>query len=141
MQCLYSLSFTLPKYLTKMLPKTILIAEDSSVIQNMAKKVLESQNFRILTAKNGEKVLEIFQQEEIDLLLLDLNMPIMNGVDCMKAVRALPEVQKAQVPIIAITGNAAGYTLEQFKEMGFNEYIPKPINFDLLISIVKKLTK
>jgi len=124
-----------------MLPKTILIAEDSSVIQNMAKKVLESQNFKILTAKNGEKVLEILSQEQVDVLLLDLNMPVMNGVDCMKAVRALPEPQKAQIPIIAITGNAPGYTLDEFKEMGFNDYIPKPINFDLLISTVKKLTK
>jgi len=124
-----------------MLPKTILIAEDSSVIQNMAKKVLESQNFKILTAKNGEKVLEILSQEQVDVLLLDLNMPVMNGVDCMKAVRALPELQKAQIPIIALTGNAPGYTLDEFKEMGFNDYIPKPINFDLLIGIVKKLTK
>jgi CheY-like chemotaxis protein len=124
-----------------MLPKTILIAEDSSVIQNMAKKVLESQNFKILTAKNGEKVLEILSREQVDVLLLDLNMPVMNGVDCMKAVRALPEAEKAQIPIIAITGNAPGYTLDEFKEMGFNDYIPKPINFDLLISTVKKLTK
>ena len=121
--------------------KTILIAEDSSVIQNMAKKVLESQSFKIITAKNGEKVLELLAQEEIDLLLLDLNMPVMNGVDCMKAIRALPDTPKAQIPIIAITGNAAGYTLEEFKEMGFNDYIPKPINFDLLISLAKKLTK
>jgi CheY-like chemotaxis protein len=121
--------------------KIILIAEDSSVIQNMAKKVLEFQNFKIITAKNGEKVLEILAQEEVDLLLLDLNMPVMNGVDCMKAVRALPDTQKAKTPIIAITGNAAGYTLEQFKEMGFDDYIPKPINFDLLISLAKKLTQ
>ncbi|GAB4125004.1 MAG: hypothetical protein OHK0045_08200 [Raineya sp.] len=120
--------------------KTILIAEDSSVIQNMAKKVLESLNFKIITAKNGEKVLEELRQNEVDLLLLDLNMPVMNGVDCVKAVRALPDALKAQTPIIAITGNAAGYTLEEFKEMGFNDYIPKPINFDLLISLVKKLT-
>lgn len=121
--------------------KTILIAEDSSVIQNMAKKVLETQNFKIITAKNGEKVLELLAQKEIDLLLLDLNMPVMNGVDCMKAIRALPNASKAQIPIIAITGNAAGYTPEEFKEMGFNDYIPKPINFDLLISLVKKLAK
>lgn len=121
--------------------KTILIAEDSSVIQSMAKKVLETQNFRVIAAKNGEKVLEILAQETIDLLLLDLNMPVMNGIDCMRAVRALPDPQKAQIPIIAITGNAAGYTLDEFKTMGFNDYIPKPINFDLLISLVKKITK
>ncbi len=120
--------------------KTILIGEDSSVVQNMAKKVLEYQNFRILTAKNGEKVLEILQNEPIDLILLDLNMPVMNGEACAKAIRELPDEQKAKVPIIAITGNAPNYTIQEFKELGFNDFIPKPINFDLLVGIVKKMT-
>lgn len=124
-----------------MAEKVVLIAEDSSVIQNMAKKVLEFQNFKILTAKNGEKVLEVIAENTVDVILLDLNMPIMNGIDCTKAIRALPDEQKAQVPIIAITGNAPNYTLEQFKEMGFDAYIPKPINFDLLIDVVKKMSK
>lgn len=124
-----------------MIPKTILIAEDSSVIQNMAKKVLEAHNFRVLTAKNGEKVLETLETETIDLLLLDLNMPVMDGVACMKAIRALPEPQKSQIPIVAITGNAPGYSLEEFKALGFSDYIPKPINFDLLIGVIKKLIK
>lgn len=120
--------------------KTILIGEDSSVVQNMAKKVLEYQNFRILTAKNGEKVLEILQNETIDLILLDLNMPVMNGEACAKAIRELPDEQKAKVPIIAITGNAPNYTIQEFKKLGFNDFIPKPINFDLLVGIVKKMT-
>jgi CheY-like chemotaxis protein len=120
--------------------KTVLIAEDSSVIQNMAKKVLEFQNFKILTAKNGEKVLEILADNIVDVILLDLNMPVMNGVDCAKAIRALADTQKATTPIVAITGNAANYTQEQFKEMGFDAYIPKPINFDLLIDVVKKMS-
>lgn len=120
--------------------KTILIGEDSSVVQNMAKKVLEYQNFRILVAKNGEKVLETLQNEQVDLILLDLNMPVMNGEECAKAIRNLPDEQKSKVPIIAITGNAPNYTLQQFKERGFTDYIPKPINFDLLVGMVKKLT-
>jgi CheY-like chemotaxis protein len=67
-------------------------------------------------------------------------MPVMNGVDCAKAIRALADTQKATTPIVAITGNAANYTQEQFKEMGFDAYIPKPINFDLLIDVVKKMS-
>lgn len=123
-----------------MADKVVLIAEDSSVIQNMAKKVLEFQNFKILTAKNGEKVLEIIGENDVDVILLDLNMPVMNGMDCAKAIRALPDDKKSKIPIIAITGNAPNYSLEQFKEMGFDAYIPKPINFDLLIDVVKKMS-
>lgn len=123
-----------------MADKVVLIAEDSSVIQNMAKKVLEFQNFKILIAKNGEKVLEIMSETDVDVVLLDLNMPIMNGMECAKAIRALPDEKHSKVPIIAITGNAPNYTLEQFKTMGFDAYIPKPINFDLLIDVVKKMS-
>jgi len=118
--------------------KIILIAEDSSVIQSMAKKVLESLNYKVITAKNGEKVLETLAKESIDLILMDLNMPIMNGEDCVAAIRKHENPEKSQTPIIAITGNAANYTLEEFKQKGFSNYLPKPINFDLLIEVVKK---
>ncbi|MDX1904972.1 MAG: response regulator [Thermonemataceae bacterium] len=118
--------------------KVILIAEDSSVIQSMAKKVLETLGYKVLTAKNGEKVLETLSKEHIDLILMDLNMPVMNGEDCVAAIRKEADEQKAQTPIIAITGNAANYSLEEFKAKGFDNYLPKPINFDLLIEVVKK---
>lgn len=120
--------------------KTILIGEDSLVVQNIARKVLEFQNFRVLTAKNGEKVLEVLQKEDVDIVLLDLNMPVMNGEDCARAIRNLPDPKKSQVPIVAITGNAPNYTIQKFKELGFDDFIPKPINFDLLVGVVKKIT-
>ncbi|MGD1840288.1 MAG: response regulator [Thermonemataceae bacterium] len=120
--------------------KKILIAEDSSVIQNLAKRVLSFQNFDIQIAKNGQKVLDMLQKEAFDVILLDINMPVMDGVECVKQIRALDDTQKAKTPVIAITGNAKNYTMEEFKAMGIDEYIPKPINFDILIETVRKFT-
>jgi two-component system, cell cycle response regulator DivK len=121
--------------------KKILIAEDSSVIQNLARKVLEFQNFEILIAKNGQKVLEILENEHIDAILMDINMPLMNGIDCTKQIRTLANESKANVPIIAITGNAQNYRLEEYIELGFSNFLPKPINFDVLVEMVKKVMK
>ena len=121
--------------------KKILVAEDSSVIQNLTRKILEFQNFAIVSAKNGGDVLKIVDQEDISLILMDINMPVMDGIQCAKAVRALRDEEKRNIPIIAITGNAKNYTAEDFKNAGINEYMQKPLNFDLLVEKVKSLAK
>lgn len=123
-----------------MAAKRVLIAEDSSVIQNLARKILEFQNYDITAVKNGEQVLQTLDKEPFDILLLDINMPVMDGMECVKKVRALPDVEKASVPIVAITGNAKNYTEEEFKAAGFNDVLVKPLNFDKLVEIVNLLT-
>jgi CheY-like chemotaxis protein len=120
--------------------KKVLIAEDSSVIQNLTKKILMMQNYSIHSAKNGEQVLKALESETFDIILMDINMPKMDGMECTRAVRALDDKEKAAIPIIAITGNAKNYSIEDFKEAGINEYLQKPLNFDQLVETVKKLT-
>ncbi len=120
--------------------KRVLIAEDSSVIQNLARKILEFQNYDITAVKNGEQVLQILAKEDFNILLLDINMPIMDGMECVRQVRALPDAKKADVPIVAITGNAKNYTEEEFKTAGFNDVLVKPLNFDRLVEVVNQLT-
>ncbi|MCU0324524.1 MAG: response regulator [Spirosomaceae bacterium] len=122
-------------------PKKVLIAEDSSVIQNLAKKILEFQNFEITAVKNGEQVMQLIDKEDFDILLLDINMPVMDGMECVRAVRALSDTKKAKVPVVAITGNAKNYSDEDFKSAGFNDALMKPLNFDRLVDVVKGLTE
>lgn len=120
--------------------KRILVAEDSSVIQNITRKVLQFQNYEIISVKNGKQVLEKLEEEDFDAILLDINMPVMDGMECAKKVRALPDAKKSKIPIVAITGNAKNYTMEDFKAAGIDEYLPKPLNFDTLVSTVNKIT-
>lgn len=121
--------------------KRVLVAEDSSVIQNLTKKVLQFQNYEIVSVKDGEQVISKLENEDFDVILMDINMPKMNGMECSKQVRALPDRQKAETPIIAISGNANNYSEEDFKNVGINEYIPKPIDFDHLVETVNKYTE
>jgi hypothetical protein len=96
------------------------------------------QSFDITSVKNGQKVLDILQNEHFDIILMDINMPVMDGMECTRRIRALADSEKAGIPIIAITGNAQNYSLDEFKEAGINDYLPKPLNFDILVETVKK---
>jgi CheY-like chemotaxis protein len=120
--------------------KKVLIAEDSSVIQNLTKKILEFQNFEISSVKNGKDVLKALDKESFDVILMDINMPQLDGMSCAKEIRNLADKKKAQIPIIAITGNAKNYSEQDFKAAGINEYLPKPLDFDKLVESVKKWT-
>ena len=120
--------------------KRVLIAEDSSVIQNLTRKILEFQNFQIVAAKNGEQVLQLLDKERVDVILLDINMPVMDGMECARRVRALPDPAKSGIPIVAITGNAKNYSLDDFRAVGINNSLPKPLDFDKMVELLATLT-
>jgi CheY-like chemotaxis protein len=117
----------------------VLIAEDSSVILNLTKKILEFQNCEIHSAKNGQMVLELMENTRFHVILMDINMPGMDGIACTAAIRKLPDPVIAATPIIAITGNAKNYSMEEFKSQGFTDFLQKPLNFDVLVEKVKAL--
>jgi len=122
--------------------KKVLIAEDSSVLQNLIKKVISYlPNYEVKTVKNGKEVLEITKSTTFDVILMDINIPFVDGLDCTRKIRSNPNPEIAQTPIIAITGNAMNYTEDDFLAVGINEYLPKPLNFDALLNSVKKWTE
>lgn len=109
------------------------------MIQNLTKKILEFQNFKIYSAKNGKDVMKALDKESFDIILLDINMPQMDGMTCAKEIRNLSD-EKSEIPLVAITGNARNYSENDFQEAGFNEYLQKPLDFDKLVEVVKKYT-
>lgn len=120
--------------------KKVLIAEDSSVIQNLAKKILQFQNYNITVVKNGQQVLDKLEKENYDVIVMDINMPVMDGMQCAEHIRSRKD-DKANTPIIAISGNAKNYSRDDFERVGINEYLPKPLNFDELVEKVNQYTR
>ncbi len=118
--------------------KKILIAEDSSVILNLTKKILMQQRYEIDAAKDGEEVLRKLETTNYDLILMDINIPKMDGMECAKRIRALEDKSKSSTPIFAITGNAKNYSADDFSAVGINEFLQKPINFDQLVNLAAK---
>lgn len=119
-------------------PKTILIAEDSSVILSLTRKILEQQKYRIVLAKNGGEVIRQLESQPIDGVLMDINIPVRNGIECTRDIRAHADPRINQLPVIAITGNANNYSMEQFREAGVTDYLPKPLDFDALVRVVRQ---
>ncbi len=118
--------------------KTILIAEDSSVILSLTRKILEQQKYQIVLAKNGGEVLKQLEKHPVDGVLMDINIPVKDGMQCTREIRQHADARINSLPIIAITGNASNYTMEQFREAGITDYLPKPLDFDALVRAVRQ---
>ena len=121
--------------------KKIIIAEDSSVIQNLTTKILSGQDYETISVKNGKDVLKKLESDNYDLILMDINMPVMDGVECAKQIRGHEDESIRNIPIIAISGNARNYSREDFKSMGINDYLPKPLNYDQMVDMVNQYTQ
>lgn len=118
--------------------KKILVGEDSSIIINLTKNVLAFDNFEMKAARNGKLVLELLEKEDFDLILMDITMPVMDGLECTKQIRALADPKKSKLPIIAISGNLNNFSPEEFRKFGFDDFIQKPLDYDKVLATVKK---
>lgn len=118
--------------------KKILVGEDSSIIINLTKNVLAFENYQMKAARNGKQVLELLEKEYFDLILMDISMPVMDGVECLQQIRNHSDPAKSKLPIIAISGNIRNYTPEEFRKLGFDDFIQKPLDYDKVLATVKK---
>lgn len=118
--------------------KKILIGEDSSIIINLTKNVLAFENYQMKAARNGKLVLELLDKEDFDLILMDITMPVMDGLECIKQIRGLKDSKKSTLPIIAISGNLNNFSPEEFRKFGFDDFIQKPLDYDKVLATVKK---
>ncbi len=121
----------------------ILIADDVEINQILIKHILQSWDCTFTIVDNGKKVLEEMEQTSYDLILMDIQMPEMNGVDATLAIRQLKDPLKAATPIIALTANALKGDSEYYVSLGMNGYLSKPFNeaglFDVIVQVVNAL--
>ncbi len=120
--------------------KKIIIAEDSAIIQKLIKKILLEINYHVTLVKNGKEVLELLEKDKYDLILLDIYMPKMDGMECTRNIRKMSG-ENQSIPLIAITGNAKNYSQKYFEDVGINECIYKPLNYDKLVKTVNNYLK
>jgi two-component system chemotaxis response regulator CheY len=110
--------------------KTCLIVDDSGIIRKVARRILESLEFQILEAENGEQAFEICQRELPDAILLDWNMPKMDGYDFLCILRRLPGGEQPKV-VFCTTENDVAH-IARALQAGANEYIMKPFDKDIV---------
>jgi CheY-like chemotaxis protein len=118
-------------------PRRILLAEDHPVNQRLARKLLEKWGHAVVVAGNGRKALEALERNNFDLVIMDVQMPEMNGLEATRYIRAQEKATGAHLPIIAMTAHAMKGDREQCLSAGMDAYITKPIDPDLLFRTVE----
>ena len=109
----------------------ILVVEDNVVNQKVIVKMLEKMDFTTMVANNGQEALKLLDEHEFCLVLMDLQMPVMDGFTCTKHIRCRPGSEK-NLPIIAVTANIMDADKSRCIECGMNDFIAKPVKFALL---------
>ncbi len=120
----------------------ILLAEDDSVNSFAMQKLLTQSGFKVTVVSNGQEVLDILRSQEFDLILMDIQMPVMDGVRATRAIRAGDVGAKVKdIPIIALTAYAMVGDKEKFMKFGMNNYLSKPVELDTLLASLKNVMR
>ena len=110
--------------------KTCLVVDDSSVIRKVARRILEGLNFEIIEAEDGEKAMEVCKRGLPDAVLLDWNMPVMDGHEFLRNLRMMPNGEKPKV-VFCTTENDVAH-IARALHAGANEYIMKPFDKEIV---------
>lgn len=124
--------------------KRILLVEDNELNQEIAQTILEDAGFMVETANDGVEAVKKMEQAvpgQYDLILMDIQMPVMNGYEAAKQIRSLKNRETASVPIVAMTANAFEEDREKSYEAGMNGYLAKPVSAEALINTIDKIMK
>ncbi len=134
-----SISIVLPAFIRHEIPvkhgkKTILVAEDEDILLELLCELLQSCNYDVLTARNGNEALDTIKLNPVDLLLIDQKMPGMNGTDCVNEIRK----DNMLLPIILVTGSQ--FDNQPFNTVSrINKIVKKPYNFEELLAAINEL--
>lgn len=114
--------------------KSILVVEDSTVIMELIRFLLTTFGYESKEARDGFEALKIVKENRFDLILLDIQLPGFNGLEVLKEIKKLPEIQRT--PVIALTAHAMQGDEDRFLKAGCSGYISKPIDIGTFKSIL-----
>jgi CheY-like chemotaxis protein len=117
----------------------ILLAEDNIVNQKLAVKILEKRGHRVVVASNGKKAIEQLERKHFDLVLMDVQMPEMDGIEATELIRKREEQEGGHIPIAAMTANAMKGDREKCLAAGMDGYVSKPIKVEKLFGVIDNL--
>lgn len=117
--------------------KNILVVDDSKLNLRVAQNVLKTFNVNVMTSTSGQECLDLCKTNKYDIILMDIMMPLMNGIETLKRIR----IDDKKVPVIALTADAVEGMEEKYLKEGFNDYLSKPIDRNKLGIILNKYLK
>jgi signal transduction histidine kinase/CheY-like chemotaxis protein len=119
----------------------VLLAEDIEINREIVREVLLPTGVTILEAENGELAISMFEQNDIELIFMDIQMPDIDGYEATRRIRRLPRSNAKTVPIIAMTANVFKEDIDLCIAAGMNEHLGKPIDFSQMLGVLQKYLK
>lgn len=117
----------------------ILICDDERDIRNALRIYLTGEGYAVCEADSGLAALELMQREEVQLVLMDIMMPGMDGYEATRVIRLSGKPDAADIPIIALTANAFAEDAKAARDAGMNDHLPKPLDFNKLKNILARI--
>jgi len=119
----------------------VLLAEDNLINQKLTLILLSKLGHTAAAANNGVEAVELFRRERFDIVLMDIQMPLMDGVEALEALRKVEQERGGgAVPVVAVTAYALGEDRQKFLDAGFDGYIAKPFKSSYLAEVLASLT-
>jgi two-component system, sensor histidine kinase and response regulator len=119
--------------------RRVLVAEDNVVNQQLARRLLEKRGHQVVVAQNGREALEALGRHSFDLILMDVQMPEMDGFEATATIREREKISGSHLPIIAMTANAMKGDRERCMAAGMDAYVSKPVDSRELFEAIEKL--
>lgn len=119
----------------------VLIVEDNPTNQLVTKKIIKKMGLKSLLAEDGSVAVKIIQQMKVDLILMDCQMPVMDGFEATRQIRKLLTPQDDSLPIVAVTANTSDDDQRKCRECGMNDFLEKPISYHTLSTMIEKWLK
>ena len=114
----------------------VLVVEDNEKNMKLFRDVLEASGYRLLEATTGEQAMELAVEQQPNLVLMDIQLPDIDGVDALGRLRA--DARTASIPVVALTAQAMHGDRERFLDAGFDAYISKPVDIVEFVKTVKE---
>lgn len=120
-------------------PLTVLLVEDTEDNRFMMRRLLEMTGYRVVEAMNGEEAVKVAEAESPQLILMDLSLPVIDGLAATRLIRKLPKCEST--PIVAVSAHDTSDFQSEALQAGCNSYLTKPIDFNELEQLIVKLLK
>ena len=121
-------------------PLRILVVEDNEINLRMVTKVLLNAGHEVTIARDGEEAVRLFQDKSFDLVLMDVNLPVLDGLTATERIRSLEEQSEIRTPIVAVTAFAMPEDKDRCLDAGMDVYLSKPIKPAVLLETIATLT-
>lgn len=116
--------------------KRILYVEDNFQNKRLVRKILGTKGYDLLEANDGKQGVELAAQEKPDLILMDISIPVIDGIEATRLIKSNPAT--SHIPVVVLTANAIGGDRERFLAAGCDDYLPKPINTPDLLRVISE---